>query len=148
DADVNNSNTYDPAAGYGHNGDIHVTAHSGDIVFLAGGAAHGGMGGHGGGYGRFHWAQLGHGGYAAHGDHHGSITTEALDGDIAFVGAASTDNATSRYTYALLGHGGGGGSSTSTSTSAYHGRLGRADDLIRVVARGDASASKGGMQST
>ncbi|MCB1237207.1 MAG: hypothetical protein KDM91_19235, partial [Verrucomicrobiae bacterium] len=88
----------------GHHGDITVTSATGDIVFTAGDTA---LGSNGGGLGRLHYAQLGHGGYAANGNHYGNITVEAGQGAITFTGGATSDNATDGIrNYAQLGHGG------------------------------------------
>lgn len=138
DADVNGSTTYTPGAG--HNGSITVTAHDGDITFAAGSLENGSQGE---GYGRFHWAQIGHGGYSTLGDHWGSITVTAENGNIQFTGGESTDNDTYKHNYAMLGHGG-----TAESATATAGNKGRTTDIISVTAGGSPTDGKGSILFT
>ncbi|MEX2580466.1 MAG: hypothetical protein WD342_15515, partial [Verrucomicrobiales bacterium] len=127
DGDVNN-NTYVP--GIGHNGAIFVKALTGDIVFSAGSLDNGSLGE---GYGRLHFSQLGHGGYASNGDHWGDITVAADDGNIVFTAGRATDNDNEKYNFAMIGHGG----------AALAGSIGRPDDEIRVTAQGDPLEGNG-----
>jgi filamentous hemagglutinin family protein len=59
-----------------------------------------------GGRGMRHYAQIGHGGYATGGNHHGNITVTAGDGAVTVVGGADTfDTTTTKNNYAQIGHG-------------------------------------------
>lgn len=130
DADAVNSNTNflsDPD--WGHSGAIAVISTAGDIVFSAGGT-----GGTDNNAGRLHWVQLGHGGYAAGGNHHGNITVEATKGDVLInAGGNSNDNDADRYNYAQLGHGG----------TNDQGNFGLAGETIKVTAGGEVGVRGG-----
>ncbi len=139
------------ASGVGHRGNILVETSGGDIFFGGGDAARvadastGALASTGIGFGKFHFAQLGHGGYASDGDHSGSITIRAgVDGtgtildansDISFMAGNSNDDATDLITanYTQLGHGG----------YLARGDNGLAGDEIRVSAGGDITFRAG-----
>ena len=62
----------------------------------------------GGGGGRYHFAQLGHGGALTNGDHYGAITVSAGN-DVDFRGGVLTDDDAGDINNAVqLGHGGRG----------------------------------------
>jgi len=71
-------------------GTISVISTAGRIFFGAGDADRADQASVGTGEGRFHSAQLGHGGYEARGDHYGNITVSAFS-DIIFLGGSSED---------------------------------------------------------
>lgn len=119
----------------GHNGSILVRSLSGGVAFSASSLA---AGSEGDGFGRFQFAQIGHGGYASNGNHFGNITVEALD-DITFTGGidgsanAGSTTGGDIASYAQIGHGGRG----------VEGNLGARDgggnptNTTRVVSGGD-----------
>jgi len=131
---------------WGHFGDISLTSSNGNISFMAGNTApvatrvdydgnplglpadpNGFLTSFGGGGGRFHWAQLGHGGYAAAGDHYGNITVSASNGSVHVVGGMLTqDNDAESFNHSQIGHGAGNAS----------GNVGRVGDFIKVHALG------------
>lgn len=131
---------------WGHFGDITLVSTGGNISFMAGSTIpvaerldldgnmlpiaadpNGFLTSHGGGKGRFQWAQAGHGGYAAGGDHHGNITVIAESGSVNVVGGMiSNDNSAEKYNWAQIGHGGG----------EEQGHLGRTNEKIQVHALG------------
>ncbi|MCB1231143.1 MAG: filamentous hemagglutinin N-terminal domain-containing protein [Verrucomicrobiae bacterium] len=143
DAGVNLNVRLDDFGGMGYHGDISVISRDGSISFTGGDVNSGSVGE---GYGKLHYAQLGHGGYSAEGEHWGDITVRAgVDGsgnvtnassNIAFAAGNSNDDATDLITanYAQLGHGG----------YAARGDMGRAGDEIRVSAGGNLSFMGGG----
>jgi hypothetical protein len=80
-----------------------------------------------GGRGQRHFAQIGHGGYATGGNHHGNITVVAGDGAVTVVGGAQTiDASTTTNNYAQIGHGAGDDG----------GNTGLATETIKVFAFG------------
>ncbi len=108
---------------WGHFGDITLVSTGGDISFMAGSniplkdrADYDGnplgiedplgiLVSRGGGGGRIHWAQAGHGGYHSGGNHSGEITVSA-NGAVHVVGGMMTnDNDATRLHYAQIGHG-------------------------------------------
>jgi hypothetical protein len=120
----------------GHNGNILVRSMSGGVAFSASSLA---AGSEGEGGGRFNFAQIGHGGYAANGNHFGNISVEALS-DITFSGGMDNSaNAASTTggdvsSYAQIGHGGrgaegnmgardGGGNATNTTRVVSGGNI-------------------------
>ncbi|MCG8599393.1 MAG: filamentous hemagglutinin N-terminal domain-containing protein, partial [Verrucomicrobiales bacterium] len=127
-ADSNNSvdnNSNDPLdMTDGHNGNISVTANTGNVDFLAGGVR---------GYGMY--TQIGHGGVSTNGNHFGDITVEATAGDVLFEGGGTVyrGNADQKRNYSMIGHGG----------YAMTGNLGRVDDTTTVTAGGRISFSGG-----
>ena len=124
DSDAANTNTnFFSGTNWGHTGDIIVNSVEGDITFTGGNRA----GASSGSEGRFHYSQLGHGGYAAGGNPNGSITVEATAGDINFhSGGGTVDDSTSLFNYAQLGHGG----------AEDQGNLGKTGDVTSVTAGG------------
>lgn len=140
------------AGNWGHFGDISVISTAGSINVFAGNAAplasrldnygnslgltdplgllvsHGaGTGGTEGGRGMRHYAQIGHGGYATGGNHHGNITVTAGDGAVTVVGGADTlDATTTKNNYAQVGHG----------SADDSGNTGLATETIKVFAYG------------
>lgn len=103
DADTTSDGVVVTGTGIGHNGDILVRSNLGAIAFTAGSLLDGSEGA---GEGRFHFAQLGHGGYASNGNHSGDIVAEAAQ-DITFLGGMNnSSNASESISYAQLGHGG------------------------------------------
>jgi filamentous hemagglutinin family protein len=123
--------------GIGHNGSIGLTTTGGRIFFGAGDNRRTDTPSLGMGEGRFHFTQLGHGGYEARGEHHGSITVRATE-DVIFLGGSSMDNDTDRVDYAQLGHGGW----------AARGNQGRAGDVISVTAGGAIDFLAGSSQGS
>ncbi|MCB1204662.1 MAG: filamentous hemagglutinin N-terminal domain-containing protein [Verrucomicrobiae bacterium] len=131
---------------WGHFGDITLVSTDGDISFMAGNNSaidtrvdidgnslglpadpNGFLTSFGGGNGRFHFAQLGHGGYATGGDHYGNITVSAENGSVHVVGGMSTnDNSAEKFNYAQIGHG----------SNNAPGNVGHADETIKVHALG------------
>ncbi|MBP6600630.1 MAG: filamentous hemagglutinin N-terminal domain-containing protein, partial [Verrucomicrobiales bacterium] len=131
---------------WGHFGDITLVSSGGNISFMAGSTIpvadrvdldgnplpiaadpNGFLISHGDGKGRFQWAQAGHGGYAAGGDHHGNITVIAENGSVHVVGGMITnDNSAEKYNWSQIGHGGG----------EEQGHLGRTNEKILVHALG------------
>ncbi|MCG8602613.1 MAG: hypothetical protein MI807_20885, partial [Verrucomicrobiales bacterium] len=112
DADASIGNTYN--AGVGHTGDIRVVTTNGDISFSGGSTA---LGSSGNDEGRFHSAQIGHGGVGSLGDHSGAIEVEATNGSVNFTGGAQTkdgdvnnstgvivEDRTDVYNFAAIGH--------------------------------------------
>jgi len=124
-------------SGAGHNGDIEVTTIGGRVFFGAGDADRSDEPSPGMGEGRFHYAQLGHGGYEARGEHHGNITVNAAS-DIVFLGGSSEDNDADRVNYAQLGHGG----------YVANGNLGRDGEVISVNAGRDIIFTAGNSQAS
>lgn len=116
-----NANTI--LAGYGHVGKISVIAGKGDIEVLAGNTANGSAGG---GYGRVHIAQIGHGGYSADGSHDGDIEVIAEDGSVRVKGGFALDNDNEKWNYARIGH----------AADNAPGDAGKAGDTIKVYALG------------
>lgn len=131
---------------WGHFGDISLVTSQGDISFMAGSNIavadrvdqngnplpiddpNGILTGFGEGGGRVLTAQLGHGGYAAGGDHRGNITAITQDGSVNVVGGILTaENSGDRYHWATIGHGAGNDD----------GNLGQADEVITVQALGE-----------
>ena len=102
DADVFGNNTY--VAGLGHKGDINVNA-GGNLRVIAGNTANGSTGG---GNGREHFAQIGHGGILSGGDHAGSINIDAY-GTVDVIGGTTVDNDGGHHNHAMIGHGGAAG---------------------------------------
>ncbi|MCG8602604.1 MAG: hypothetical protein MI807_20840, partial [Verrucomicrobiales bacterium] len=102
DADVFGDNTY--VAGLGHNGDINVTA-SGNLRVIGGDSTNGSAGG---GNGREHFAQIGHGGTLSGGDHAGSININAT-GTVDVLAGTTVDNDGGHHNHAMIGHGGSAG---------------------------------------
>ncbi|MDA7926977.1 hypothetical protein N9B21_02980, partial [Verrucomicrobiales bacterium] len=126
----------------GHSGDISVTTTAGGITFLAGQSGRGTHAGDGGG--TYHYAQIGHGGGNAQGDHNGSIevragiaadgTLASVTGDILFAaGGGTTDDWGDNNNYAQLGHGGRHDGNSANSS----GNFGLAIDTISVMAGND-----------
>ena len=133
---------------WGHFGDISLVSSSGNISFMGGSNIpvgerldrdgnplalpadpNGYLTGHGDGKGRFHWTQLGHGGYATSGDHHGNIDVIAENGSVHVVGGMmSNDNSADKWNWAQIGHAGGNA----------QGNLGRSNETIRVRALGSS----------
>lgn len=131
---------------WGHFGDISLVTTSGNISFMAGSTTpvgsrvdfdgnplglpadpNGVLTSAGSGAGRFHFAQLGHGGYATAGDHYGDITVSAENGSVHVVGGMLTlDNDAERFNYSQIGHGSANAS----------GNVGLAGDFIKVHALG------------
>ena len=131
---------------WGHFGDISIVSTSGNISFMAGSTIavadrfdldgnplpiaadpNGYLTSFGDGDGRFQWAQAGHGGYAAGGDHHGNISVIAQGGSVNLVGGMITnDDSAEKYNWSQVGHGGGDD----------QGHLGRTDEKILVHALG------------
>ncbi|MCB1237284.1 MAG: hypothetical protein KDM91_19630, partial [Verrucomicrobiae bacterium] len=132
----------------GHNGDIQVISRLGDIEFLAGDTAAGSLGN---GLGRIHYAQLGHGGYDARGDHYGNIDVRAgvdengavthAGSTITFAAGSSNDDANETYNYAQLGHGGAFARGDMGWGDSNGDML--ADGDINVIASGDILATGG-----
>lgn len=121
DGDINGG-TY--VLGTGHVGDISVTTTSGDVNVIAGDTA---LGSAGGNYGRFHWAQIGHGGFSSSGDHTGNITVSTNSGSVALRGGASTtDVDADKYNISRIGH----------ANDTVNGKLGLAGESIKVYALG------------
>lgn len=121
DGDINGG-TY--VLGTGHVGDISVTTTSGDVNVIAGDTA---LGSAGANYGRFHWAQIGHGGFSSSGDHHGNITVSTEEGSVAIRGGAQTiDVDADKTNVARVGH----------ANDTVNGKLGLAGEFIKVYALG------------
>jgi hypothetical protein len=113
--------------GMGNNGDISLTAQSGDIELKGGDITNGSAGD---GYGRFHFAQIGHGGHASGGDHFGNVSVIAQNGSIKLTGGMLThDRSAEKYNWSHIGHGGG-------EATSHLGRLG---ETITVRAMGTTS---------
>ncbi len=122
----------DELTGFGHHGLIEVNSTKGNISFFGGDIS---LGSAGDGFGRIHYAQLGHGGYHVEGDHYGSVIVEATEGSVIFTAGATEDNATDGIrNSAQLGHGG----------YLAKGDHGRADDVISVTAGADITFTGGG----
>ncbi|MCB1236342.1 MAG: hypothetical protein KDM91_14845, partial [Verrucomicrobiae bacterium] len=158
EADVTLNGTVGTATGIGHHGDIAVISRDGAINVLAGDATRSflpsfaptaspfditGVGQAIAG-GRFHWAQIGHGGYEARGDHYGDIVLHAgFDEKAALTGTGGNDiniyggrngaDEDTGQSYAQVGHGG---------RSAI-GNQGRAGDVISIMANGDLTLQAG-----
>lgn len=141
------------AGNWGHFGDISVISTDGSINVFAGNTtplasrldSYGnnlgltdplgllvsrgaGTGGPEGSRGVRHYAQIGHGGFASGGNHHGNITVTAGDGAVTVVGGADTlDATTTKNNYAQIGHGAGEDS----------GNTGLASETIKVFAYGN-----------
>lgn len=112
-------------AGFGARGDISVTTTAGNVLVQAGDTTRGSVGS---GYGRFHWAQIGHGGYATSGDHGGNIAVITNDGSIRVGGGMDTvEVETPKTNYAQIGH----------VTPVATGALGSPTESIKVYAFGD-----------
>jgi filamentous hemagglutinin family protein len=121
DGDIN-AGTY--VLGTGHLGDISVTTTTGDVNVIAGDTA---LGSAGADFGRFHWAQIGHGGFSSSGDHHGNITVSTGEGSVAIRGGApTTDVDADKYNVARVGH----------ANDTVNGKLGLAGEFIKVYALG------------
>ncbi len=129
---------------WGHFGDIELISDQGSIFVGAGDNERAENASAGNGQGRFHWAQIGHGGYITSGDHFGSINVRAgIDGAgaegaadqaITFMGGMNSfDNSGDKTGYAMLGHGG----------RSLQGNLGRAGDIIDVRSSGDMTFAAG-----
>lgn len=145
----------DGALGFGtigHNGDITVISREGNVNVLAGDETRAflpsfaptsspfdviGIGMPLAG-GRFHWAQIGHGGYAASGNHYGNIrvhagfdenaiATGSGNSDVILMGGRNGADDDSGQGYAQIGHGG----------RSANGNQGRADEVVSVMAHGD-----------
>ncbi len=117
-------------AGIGHNGNILVRSTTGAITFTAGSLLDGSEGA---GEGRYHFAQLGHGGFASNGNHSGNITAEAAQ-NISFLGGMNNSGSASESaSYAQLGHGGRG----SEGNMGLRDGGGNPTQSIRVVSGGD-----------
>ncbi|MCB1203760.1 MAG: hypothetical protein KDN18_05840, partial [Verrucomicrobiae bacterium] len=120
--------TYEAGEGnWGHFGDISLVSTSGNISFMAGSNIpvadrldldgnplpipadpNGYLTSYGDGKGRFLWTQIGHGGYAASGDHHGNVSVIAQLGNVHVVGGMmSNDNSADKFNWAQVGHAGG-----------------------------------------
>jgi len=143
---------------WGHFGDISLVSVNGDISFMAGDNTavasrvdfdgnplglpadpNGLLTSLGSGAGRFHFAQLGHGGYAAGGDHNGNITVRADNGGVHVVGGMLTqDNDVGSYTYAQIGHG----------ATNDNGVIGAVDQFIKVHGLGGDVIVMGGQSPT
>lgn len=132
---------------WGHFGDISLVTSAGNVSFMGGSTTpvanrvdyngnslgipdpQGLLTSFGGGGGRFHYAQLGHGGYAAGGDHYGNITVAAENGSVHVVGGmVSNDNNADKWNFAQVGHGSGNAP----------GNIGGADQFLKVHALGAA----------
>jgi len=137
DVDVTQDGNHVTGNGIGHNGAISVISTAGRIFFGAGDADRADQASVGTGEGRFHSAQLGHGGYEARGDHYGNITVSAFS-DIIFLGGSSEDNDNELVNYAQLGHGG---------RSAL-GNQGRVGETISVTAGRDIIFRAGNSQDS
>ncbi|MCP5539769.1 MAG: filamentous hemagglutinin N-terminal domain-containing protein, partial [Akkermansiaceae bacterium] len=149
DVDVTQDGSHSIGNGVGHNGSIRVVANDGGIYFLGGDTQRAFEPSVGTGAGRFHYAQLGHGGYEARGDHWGSIEVRAgiaADGTVSVVnpnadimlasGGDGGDRWGDQNSYAMIGMGG----------RTAQGNLGRAGDTISVMAGRDINliANTGG----
>lgn len=133
----------------GHSGDISVTTTTGGITFLA---AQSGFDTHAGdGGGTYHYAQIGHGGGQAQGDHHGNIEVRAgikadgtdavATGDILFAaGGGTTDDWGDNNNYAQIGHGGRMDGNAASSS----GNMGLATETISVMAGNDITLTSAG----
>jgi filamentous hemagglutinin family protein len=133
DGDVNGTNTY--TVGNGHRGNISLTAQAGDIELKGGDTANGSAGE---GYGRFHFAHIGHGGYATSGDHFGNISVLAQDGSIKLTGGMLThDRSSEKYNWSMIGHGGG-------EATSHLGRLGETITVKALGADSDILLRGGG----
>jgi len=131
DSDVN-GNTY--VVGIGLQGDILLTAQAGDIEIKGGNTANGSSGD---GYGRFHWATIGHGGYASNGDHFGNISVIAQNGSIKLTGGMLThDRSAEKYNWSQIGHGGG-------EATSHLGRLGETITVRALGANSDILLAAG-----
>jgi len=137
DADVAQDGSHVTGNGIGHNGAISVISAAGRIFFGAGDADRTDQASVGTGEGRFHWAQLGHGGYESRGDHSGNITVNAAS-DVIFLGGSSEDNDGDLVNYAQLGHGG----------RTAVGNQGRAGETISVTAGRDVLFRGGNSQDS
>lgn len=121
--------------GTGHLGNISLTAQTGDIELKGGDTANGSAGE---GFGRFHFAQLGHGGYATNGDHFGNISVIAEDGSIRLTGGMLThDRSSEKYNWSMIGHGGG-------EATSHLGRLGETITVKALGADSDILLRGGG----
>lgn len=130
DGDINGG-TY--TVGTGHVGDISVTTTSGDVNVVAGGVA---LGSAGADYGRYHWAQIGHGGVSSSGDHHGNITVSTASGSVSVRGGVQTvDVDVEKANAARIGH-----ANNPTDNTAISGALGRAGEFIKVYALGGSGS--------
>jgi len=136
---------------WGHFGDIRLITTDGDISFMGGSNVPlasrvdfdgnplaisdplGLLRGHGGGAGRIHPAQLGHGGYAAGGSHFGNITVSTGNGSVNVIGGMiSTDVSTNKFNSAQIGHG----------SPEAPGNTGKVDESIKVFALGGSGNVK------
>ena len=134
-----NNNVY--VGGFGHAGTIAVTSSLGDIVLLGGSLTNLSLGD---GFGRYHYAQIGHGGLGSVGDHRGNITVVAEDGSVILRGGESTDDDADNYNYAVIGH---GGASTSGNTGATNQSikvfaLGATSDVVLQGGAGTSSMAQ------
>ena len=137
DVDVTQDGNHVIGNGIGHHGSISVSSTAGRIFFGAGDADRADQASVGTGEGRFHSAQLGHGGYEARGDHHGNVTVSAAT-DIIFLGGSSEDNDNELVNYAQLGHGG----------RTAVGNQGRTGETIAVTAGRDVIFRAGNSQDS
>ncbi len=151
--------------GVGHNGDIIVVSTHNSITFAGSDTTRTNHPSSGGGTvfapeggGRFHYALLGHGGYAANGDHNGNIfvsagiaydllndrpifnagtmsyTVNNALADVNVLGGRSTDdNSGDKNNFATIGHGGRSAS----------GHMGLATDTTTVMAGQDVNVLAG-----
>ena len=121
DGDINGG-TY--VLGTGHEGDIAVTTTTGDVNLIAGNTALGSLGSD---FGRFHYTQVGHGGFSSSGDHHGNIIVTTREGSVAIRGGAQTNDVDADKTnVARVGH----------ANDTVNGKLGLAGETIKVYALG------------
>lgn len=137
DADNTYASVTTTGQGNGHSGDISVVSTHGSVSFLAGDITRAVEASVGTGGGRFHYAQLGHGGYSTYGDHHGNITVRAgieadgtvnnLNADVYFAGGQSYQDDFGGINFALLGNGG----------RTARGNIGLATETISVMAGRD-----------
>ncbi|MBL9158665.1 MAG: filamentous hemagglutinin N-terminal domain-containing protein [Verrucomicrobiales bacterium] len=131
---------------WGHFGDISLVSTNGNISFMGGNNTpiasrvdfsgnplglpadpNGFLTSNGTGYGRLHFAQLGHGGLNTGGNHFGNITVRAENGGVNVVGGAlTTDNDADRWNYAHIGN----------NAANTPGNVGKADGFIKVHALG------------
>lgn len=131
---------------WGHFGDISLVSTNGNISFMGGSNVpiasrvdfsgnplglpadpNGFLTSAGAGFGRLHYAQLGHGGLNTGGNHFGNITVTAENGGVNVVGGAlTTDNDAEKWNYAIIGN----------SSGNTPGNVGKADGFVKVHALG------------
>jgi filamentous hemagglutinin family protein len=129
-------------AGTGFLGDISLTTTEGNVLVQAGNIAQGSFGS---GFGRYHWAQIGHGGLGTSGDHTGNISVITENGGVRVEGGMATQDVDALKTnYAQIGH----------VTPESTGALGSLNETIKVYAFGPngdvtvagGNATRGGAQ--